>query len=111
VSDPAQAIHFFADEMPAFPGGEAAFQQFIRAKINYPAAALNKGISGKVHVRFIVDADGRIRDAEVLKGLGYGLDQEALRLVRIMPWWTPGRLNGQPVRVSYTLPIVFRASK
>ncbi|WP_167856811.1 energy transducer TonB [Hymenobacter aquaticus] len=105
----APVVYHVAEEMPSFPGGEAAFTKFLRAKIQYPAAALSHGASGKVHVSFVVDEQGHILDAKVVKGLGYGLDEEALRLVRIMPWWNPGRVQGQPVKVAYTLPIVFRA--
>lgn len=101
-------IYFTAEEMPAFPGGNAAMLAFLGRKINYPAVALDRQVSGKVHVAFVVDADGHLRDPQVVRGLGYGLDEEALRLVRIMPWWTPGRINGQPVWVRVTLPIVFR---
>ena len=104
-------VYNIADEMPTFPGGAPAFQRFLRDKIRYPEAALRKGLEGKVHVSFIIDEEGRILDAKVVKGLGAGLDEEALRLVRIMPWWTPGRVQGQPVRVAYTLPIQFRALK
>jgi TonB family protein len=74
-----------------------------------PAAALSHGTSGKVYVQFVVDEEGHLLDPRVVKGLGFGLDEEALRLVRIMPWWNPGRIGGRPVRVAYTLPIVFRA--
>jgi protein TonB len=105
----APLVYHAADEMPDFPGGATALAKFLRAKISYPAAALNHGTSGKVHVSFVVDEQGRLLDPKVVKGLGFGLDEEALRLVRIMPWWTPGRIQGQPVRVAYTLPIVFRA--
>ncbi|PJJ59381.1 energy transducer TonB [Hymenobacter chitinivorans] len=105
----APMVYLVAEEMPSFPGGEAAFTKFLRAKIQYPAAALNHGTSGKVHVSFIVDEQGHILDPKVVKGLGFGLDEEALRLVRIMPWWSPGKIQGQPVKVVYTLPIVFRA--
>lgn len=102
-------IYFTADEMPAFPGGTAAMLTFLSRKINYPAAALDRSVSGKVHVAFVVDPEGHLHDPHVVRGLGYGLDEEALRLVRIMPWWTPGRVQGRPVWVSVTLPIVFRA--
>lgn len=105
----APTVYHVADEMPAFPGGPEAFQKFLRKELKYPDEALRRGVSGRVFVRFIITHEGRIRDAEVVKGLGSGLDQEALRLVRIMPWWTPGRISGQPVWVAYTLPIVFRA--
>ncbi|KAA9339156.1 energy transducer TonB [Hymenobacter busanensis] len=105
----APAIYHTADVMPAFPGGTEAFGKFLREKLQYPTEALNKGRSGKVYVQFVVDERGHIIDPQVVKGLGAGLDQEALRLVRIMPWWTPGLVGGQPVKVAYTLPIVFRA--
>ncbi|MET4107061.1 energy transducer TonB [Hymenobacter sp. UYP22] len=105
----APPVYHTADEMPSFPGGAEAFQKFLRKELHYPDAALRSGISGRVFVRFIITAEGRIRDAEVVKGLGSGLDEEALRLVRIMPWWTPGRVSGQPVWMSYTMPIIFRA--
>ena len=95
--------------MPAFPGGDAAMLKFLRNKLNYPAEALDRSLSGKVHVAFVVDPEGHLHDPHVVRGLGAGLDEEALRLVRIMPWWTPGRTHGQPVWVSVTLPIVFRA--
>jgi protein TonB len=105
----APVLYHAAEEMPDFPGGPAAFQRFLRQKLRYPEQALRRNLSGKVHVSFVVDEQGHILDPKVVRGLGGGLDEEALRLVRIMPWWTPGRVGGQPVRVVYTLPIVFRA--
>ena len=105
---PAPVYHA-AEEMPAFPGGPAAYLDFMRRTLRYPDAALNASLSGKVHVRFTVDEQGRLLDPEIAKGLGGGLDQEALRLVRLMPWWTPGKIAGRPVRVRYVLPIMFRS--
>ena len=102
-------VYNTAELMPAFAGGPAAYQEFMRRTLRYPDAALDARISGKVHVRFTVDEQGRLLSPEIAKGLGYGLDEEALRLVRLMPWWTPGQVGGQPVRVRYVLPIVFRA--
>ncbi|TGE03803.1 energy transducer TonB [Hymenobacter fodinae] len=101
-------VYETVDEMPTYPGGAPAFLKFLQTKLKYPEEALHKNINGKVFVSFVVDEQGRILDPTVVRGLGAGLDQEALRLVRIMPWWTPGRLNGQPVRVAYTLPITFK---
>ncbi|GAB2778575.1 protein TonB [Hymenobacter luteus] len=106
---PTPAVYHVAEVMPAFPGGAAAFQKFLHNEVHYPDEALQRHVSGKVYVRFLVTEEGRIRDAEVVKGLGAGLDEEALRLVRIMPWWSPGQNAGRPVRVLYTMPIVFRA--
>ncbi|MBF9143168.1 energy transducer TonB [Hymenobacter properus] len=107
----APAVLTFADEMPVFPGGDAAMHQYLAKKIVYPEAATQQNLSGTVYVRFVVDEQGRVRDAEVAKGCGHGFDEEALRVVRLMPWWTPGRMAGQPVRVQRTLPIIFRLSK
>ncbi len=107
----APEVLTYADEMPAYPGGDAAMHQFLAKKINYPAEANQQNLSGTVYVRFVVDEQGRIRDAEVAKGCGHGFDEEALRVVRLMPWWTAGRVAGQPVRVQRTLPIIFRLSR
>jgi protein TonB len=93
--------------MSAFPRSNAALVKFLSSKVKYPAAALGRGLSGKDHVTFTVDPAGHLHEPRVVRGLGSGLDEEALRLVRIMPWWTPGRVHGQPVWV--TMPIVFRA--
>lgn len=105
----AATVYFVADEMPDFPGGPAAMLAFLKRKLNYPAQALDQQLSGKVHVTFVVDPEGHLHDPHVVRGLGAGLDEEALRLVRIMPWWTPGRVQGRPVWVRVTLPIGFRA--
>ena len=107
VAPGAPAVRTFADEMPAFPGGDVAFHRYLAEKIKYPAEAWRRNQIGTVYVRFVVDEQGRIGDAEVAKGCGHGFDEEAIRLVRLMPWWTPGRQDGQPVRVARTLPIVF----
>ena len=105
---PAPGVLTYAEEMPVFPGGDEAFHRYLSSKIHYPAEAEHLKLSGTVYVRFVVDEEGRIRDAEVVKGCGHGLDEEALRLARLMPWWTPGREKGKPVRVQRTLPISFR---
>ena len=107
-STSAPAVLSYAEKMPVFPGGDEAFYRYLVTKINYPAEAQRLKLSGTVYVQFVVDEEGRIRDAAVVKGCGHGLDEEALRLVRLMPWWTPGRDRGQPVWVLRTLPISFR---
>ena len=105
---PAPVLLTYAEQMPEFPGGDKEFHKYLVSKTKYPAEAARLNRSGTVYVRFVVDEEGRIRDAEVVRGCGAGLDDEALRLVRLMPWWTPGRQQGQPVRVQRTLPISFR---
>ncbi|OON67209.1 energy transducer TonB [Hymenobacter sp. CRA2] len=102
-------LYYAADVMPSFPGGAPAQLAFLREKLHFPDEALRRGLSGKVLVQFIVDERGHLLDPKVVRGLGPDLDAEALRLVRIMPWWTPGLVGGQPVKVQMTLPIVFRA--
>ena len=105
----APTIYFTADEMPTFPGGEASLYKFLGNKLNYPSEALDRNVSGKVYITFTVDPEGRLHDPQILKGLGSGLDEEALRLVRLMPWWNPGKINTQAVWVTMTMSIVFRA--
>ncbi|SFQ53477.1 energy transducer TonB [Hymenobacter arizonensis] len=105
----APTVYFTADEMPAFPGGDVALLKFLASRLKYPTAALDRSLSGKVYLTFTVDPEGRLHNPHVVRGLGYGLDEEALRLVRLMPWWNPGKINGQPVWVTLTMPINFRA--
>lgn len=96
------------EQKPSFPGGDAAMYQWLNSQIVYPAAASEEGISGKVTVQFIVEKDGRVSNVHVVRGKHPALDAEAKRVVSKMPKWTPGRNNGQPVRVTYNLPVTFR---
>jgi protein TonB len=94
--------------IPQFKGGEEALKEYMIKNMRYPEAAKFQRITGKVYVRFVVSAEGRITDATVARGRGHGLDEEALRLVWLMPSWQPGRQQGHPVRVSCTIPIDFQ---
>ncbi|WP_283565794.1 energy transducer TonB [Hymenobacter sp. H14-R3] len=94
--------------IPQFKGGEEALVGYMTKNMRYPEAAKFQRVTGKVYVRFVVNAEGRITDATVARGRGHGLDEEALRLVWLMPPWQPGRQQGHPVRVSCTIPIEFR---
>lgn len=96
-----------ADEQPTFPGGAPAYRHFLQQNVRYPDAARDNNIAGDVFISLVIDEMGRLLDAEVIKGVGYGLDEEALRLVRLMPWWTPARIAGKPARVPSTLCIRF----
>lgn len=96
-----------AEVMPEFPGGIEALYAHLAREIRYPVPAMENGIQGKVFVRFVVQADGRVTDAQVLRGIGGGCDEEALRVVRALPRWTPGRQNDRAVPVEYTLPVRF----
>ena len=96
------------EQRPQFPGGEAAMYRYISDNIVYPSAAAESGIQGRVHVEFIVEKDGSISGVRVIRSREPSLDAEAVRVVRAMPRWAPGRNNGEPVRVHYTLPVTFR---
>ncbi|MEM9985904.1 MAG: energy transducer TonB [Bacteroidota bacterium] len=97
-----------ADIMPAFPGGEAALYRFLSNQIRYPEKALRNKAEGKVYIRFIVQPDGSITDLDILRGIGFGCDEEALRVVQMMPRWVPGELGGQKVAVYSSLAIEFK---
>ena len=96
------------EQKPSFPGGEAAMYKWLNDNIIYPAAASEEGVQGKVTVQFIVEKDGSISHVQVVRGKHPALDAEAARVIRKMPRWTPGRNNGQPVRVTYHLPVQFK---
>jgi len=97
-----------AEIMPQFPGGEKALLQFVARHTNYPDIERNNGIEGKVTVRFVVNADGSITNAEVLKSNSRGFGKEAMRVVALLPKFSPGRQNGKAVPVQYVLPFYFK---
>ena len=94
--------------MPEFPGGMVELMNYISSNVRYPAEALAAGIEGRVTTMFIVEKDGTISNAQVLRGLEPSLDAEALRVIRSMPIWKPGRQGDKPVRTRYTVPVNFR---
>jgi periplasmic protein TonB len=94
--------------MPQFPGGEAAWQKFLQKHLRYPDQAIEAGAGGKVYVSFIVEKDGHLSDITVSHGAGYGLDEEAVRVMKLVPPWSPGIQNGQKVRVRYMMPFNFQ---
>lgn len=108
VEEEDTQVFFIVEEMPEFPGGEAALRQFIAQSVKYPVIAQENGIQGRVYVTFVVDADGGISDPRVARGVDPSLDKEALRVVSMLPKWKPGKQRGKPVRVSYTVPINFQ---
>lgn len=97
-----------AEVMPEYPGGEQAMMKFVADNVKYPQDAIDKEISGRVLVSFVVEKDGSIGDVKVVKGIGGGCDEEAVRVVNAMPKWKPGMDKGKPVRVSYMMPITFK---
>ena len=94
--------------MPQFPGGEKAMMEYVANNVVYPKEAQDKSIAGRVFVSFVVEKDGSINEVKVLRGIGGGCDEESARVVKAMPKWTPGKVKGEPVRVSYTMPINFK---
>ena len=96
------------DQQPEFPGGEAAMYKWLGDNIVYPSAASEEGVQGRVVVEFVVGKDGSISNVKVVRPRHPALDKEALRVVKAMPKWLPGRNNGQPVKVTYTLPVTFK---
>lgn len=98
----------FVEQQPEFPGGVDALMRYLRDAIRYPAIASEMGITGRVTVQFVVDKHGKISNIKVLRGIGGGCDEEAIRVVKAMPSWKPGRQNGKEVPVYFTLPILFQ---
>lgn len=96
------------EEYPGFPGGDDAMAKFLRNNIKYPPAAIRAEKQGKVYVEIMVEKNGQISDVKVVRGIGFGLDEEAVRAVKVMPAWTPGKYNGNSVRVRMSIPINFR---
>ncbi|WP_390885440.1 energy transducer TonB [Hoylesella nanceiensis] len=101
-------VYEIVEQMPEFPGGLTALMNYLRANIRYPAAAQSAGIEGRVIVAFIVEPDGSVSNAKLMRSIDPSIDQEALRVVRQMPKWIPGKQNGAAVRVKYNVPVTFK---
>ena len=110
IEDDDALIGVLAEEDPEFPGGIEALYKFLQDNIQYPQLALENGIEGKVYVTFVVEEDGSITNPRLLRDIGGGCGQEAIRVVKMMPKWTPGKLQGKPVRVQFNLPVSFSQS-
>ncbi len=96
------------EDMPEFPGGDAALLGFIAKNIKYPRQAKRMGIEGKVHISFVVDTDGSVTDIKILRGIGAGCDEEAIRVLKLLPKFSPGKQRGVPVKVQMQLPVNFQ---
>jgi len=103
-------VYDFVQRMPEFPGGQDSLNSYLIQNLVYPDSAQKNGIQGKVFIGFIVETDGTISNVKIVgnKTYGYGLEEEGLRVINMMPNWTPGTQNGKPVRVKFTLPINFK---
>lgn len=100
-------IFTVVEEMPSYPGGESARLKFLQDNIHFPAKAREADIDGTVFVSFVVDPTGKLDSIKVIRGIGGGCDEEALRVINLMPRWIPGKQAGKPVRVQFTMPIKF----
>lgn len=104
-----ETIYQVVEQQPEFPGGMQALMKYLRDNINYPRISRENNSQGKTYVNFVVNTDGSIQDVEVMKSAGdMYLDKEAVRVVKTMPKWNPGKQAGKAVRVRFTLPVVFR---
>lgn len=102
------AIFTIVEENPSFPTGQSALFKYLADNIKYPAAAKANTIEGSVYVGFVVETGGCLTNVQIKRGIGYGCDEEAIRVIQSMPKWISGKQQGKPVRVAYTLPIKFK---
>jgi len=103
-----QVIFQVVETMPSFPGGDAELFKFLSSGVKYPVIAQENGIQGRVICQFVVNKDGSIVDIEVVRSVDASLDKEAIRVIKSMPKWSPGKQRGKSVRVKYTLPVNFK---
>ena len=110
VEEKADEIFDVVETMPTPPGGMEGWNKYLSQNLKYPTQARRMGIEGTVYVVFVVNTDGSIQDVEILRGIGGGCDEEAMRVVKAAPNWEPGKQRGRPVRVKMRLPIRFKLS-
>ena len=101
-------VFTIVEEMPSYPGGDAKMYEYLGKNIKYPQIARESGIQGRVFVNFVVEPDGSVSNVKVMRGIGGGCDEEAIRVIKNMPKWKPGKQRGKAVRVTYTIPVVFK---
>ena len=107
-AESTEKTYVVVEQMPAFPGGDAALMKYLSENIKYPEAAEKAGEQGRVVVNFIVEKDGAISNVNVVRSVTPTLDAEAVRVIKAMPKWVPGKQDGQSVRVKYNVPVSFR---
>ena len=108
ADDEELEVYQIVEQMPKFPGGEEKMMEFVKKNVKYPQKAVEAGAQGRVFVGFVIEKDGSVGDVKLLRGIGYGCDEEAIRVVESMPKWKPGMHRGEPVRVSYQIPVWFK---
>lgn len=107
VEENPNQIFTAVEQQPVFPGGDAGFNKYLSKSIHYPAIARENNVQGRVIVQFVVERDGSLTDIKVVRGIGSGCDEEAIRALKASPKWKPGIQNGRPVRVQYSVPVAF----
>ena len=108
TQDGRDTTYYAFEMMPQFPGGESELFKFLRENVKYPRKARDNGISGRVYVSYIIDKDGSLRDIKIIKGISQEIDEEAMRVIKLMPKWIPGMQDGIAVQVQYNIPINFK---
>ena len=103
-------VFTFVEQQPFFPGGDYPLIKFIQKNLQYPKAERDSGIAGEVIVKFVVMEDGSVNDVQIARGINAALDNEAVRVVRLLPKFTPGKSQGKPVKVYFNLPVLFKKS-
>ena len=111
VSQSNQSVYDEVEVMPEFPGGMQAMIEYLNTNIKYPKDAIKQEVGGRVMVMFVVETDGSLSNVRVARKVFPSLDAEAVRVVKSMPKWKPGKEKGRPVRVNFTMPIVFSIKK
>lgn len=109
--EPVEQVLSFVEEMPSPIGGMQEFYSFLSKKMKYPKQARRMGMEGKVFVQFVVNEEGKMTELEVVRGIGVGCDEEAIRVMKLAPDWNPGKQRGRPVKVRMVVPIYFRLNK
>lgn len=107
IEEPEEKIFLFSEEQAVPVGGNKAFYRYVQKAMKYPAQARRMGVEGKVFIQFVVEKDGSLTDIKILKGIGSGCDEEAVRVLKAAPKWKPGKQRGKAVRVRRSLPIKF----
>ena len=111
VSQSNQNVYDAVEQMPEYPGGMSAMMEFLQTEIKYPQDAIKQNVGGRVMVMFVVEPDGSLTNVRVARKVFPSLDAEAVRVVKSMPKWKPGKEKGREVRVNFTLPVVFNVKK
>lgn len=102
-----EQVFVVVESMPSFPGGNIALMEYLSSNLKYPPQAREMGVSGRVFLTFVVEKNGLVTDVQILRGIGYGCDEEAIRVIENMPKWIPGKQRNIPVRVRFNLPVKF----